>query len=236
MDDLKTSIIIPLYNEENTIIKLLKKICSLKRIKLEIIIINDGSTDKSLNLITQFKKKNKMKIISHKKNCGKGAAIKSAKKYLTGEIVIIQDADLEYNPKDYYKLIKPIKEKKTKVVYGSRVLGKYRYNTNEFISLHRIFFNHLLTIISNFLNNQSLTDAHTCYKAFDAKLFKAIKLKENKFAFCPEITTKISNLNENILEVPISYKGRSYKEGKKISFIDGIEAIFALIKYKFLDL
>ena len=99
MDDLKTSIIIPLYNEENTIIKLLKKICSLKRIKLEIIIINDGSTDKSLNLITQFKKKNKIKIISHKKNCGKGAAIKSAKKYLTGEIVLIQDADLEYNPR-----------------------------------------------------------------------------------------------------------------------------------------
>tara|TARA_Y100001958_G_C21217053_1_gene542441 strand:- start:490 stop:1200 length:711 start_codon:yes stop_codon:yes gene_type:complete len=236
MKDLKTSIIIPLYNEENTIIKLLKKICSLKRIKLEIIIINDGSTDKSLDLIKKFKKKNKIKIISYKKNRGKGAAIKRAKKYVTGEIVIIQDADLEYNPRDYYKLIKPIKENKTKVVYGSRVLGKNRYNMNEFISLHRIFFNHLLTIVSNFLNNQTLTDAHTCYKVFDTKLFKSIKLKENKFAFCPEITTKISNLNENILEVPISYKGRSYKEGKKISFIDGIEAVFALIKYKFLNL
>lgn len=233
--DFKISIIVPLYNEEKTIIKLLRKIFNLREINFEIIIINDGSTDKSLKLIKQFTKKNnkkRIKIISYKNNSGKGAAIKKAKKFITGKIVIIQDADLEYSPNDYFKLIKPITQKKTKVVYGSRVLGKNRYISNEFISLHRIFFNHLLTMTSNLINNQNLTDAHTCYKVFEKNLFMRIKLNENRFAFCPEITTKISNLKENILEIPISYKGRSYKEGKKISFIDGIDAIFALIKYK----
>ncbi len=184
------------------------------------------------NFYKKKKNRNIIKLISSKKNYGKGASIKKAKKYVTGKIIIIQDADLEYNPNDYYKLIKPIKKKKTNVVYGSRVLGKNRYNSKEFISLHRVFFNHLLTILSNLINNQNLTDAHTCYKVFEKNLFMRIKLNENRFAFCPEITTKISNLKENILEIPISYKGRSYKEGKKISFIDGIDAIFALIKYK----
>ena len=134
------------------------------------------------------------------------------------------------------KLIKPIMEKKSLVVYGSRVLGKNRYKTNDFTSLMRVFFNHILTIISNLLNEQKLTDAHTCYKVFDSKLFKKIKLKENGFAFCPEVTTKISKLKINIIEIPISYKGRTFEQGKKISYLDGALAIFALIKYKFFDI
>lgn len=225
------TIIIPVYNETNTIVKIIDQILKIK-IKKQIIVVDDCSTDGSKEKIIKNKRKIN-KIIFHKKNLGKGAAIRTAQKYIKGKLVIIQDADLEYDPKDYKKLIKPIIEKKSLAVYGSRVLGKKRYMTNDFTSLMRVFFNHILTIISNFLNGQKLTDAHTCYKVFDSKLFKKIKLNENGFAFCPEVTTKISKLNIDIIEIPISYKGRTYKQGKKISYLDGAMAIFALIKYKF---
>lgn len=228
------TVIIPVYNETNTIVKIIDQILKIK-IKKQIIVVDDCSTDGSKEKIIKYRRKIS-KIIFHKKNVGKGAAIQTARKYIKGKLVIIQDADLEYNPKDYKKLIKPILEKKSLVVYGSRVLGKNRYKTNDFTSLIRVFFNHILTIISNFLNKQRLTDAHTCYKVFDSKLFKKIKLKENGFAFCPEVTTKISKLKIGITEIPISYKGRTFKQGKKISYIDGALAIFALIKYKFFDI
>ena len=172
-------------------------------------------------------------ILNHKNNLGKGACIKTAKKYVNGDIVIIQDADLEYNPKDYHQLIKPIIDGEVNVVYGSRVLGKKRYQNNNFISLIRIFANHFLTIISNLVNNQNLTDAHTCYKVCTKIVFKKIDLVENGFTFCPEFTSKISRLKEKILEVPISYSGRTYEEGKKIKSIDGVKAIIALLKYGF---
>jgi len=147
---------------------------------------------------------------------------------------LIQDADLEYDPKDYPKLIDPIAKKKYKIVYGSRVLNKNRFeNLDNFTHWVRIFANYILTKINNIINNQNLSDAHTCYKVFDSKIFKKIKLVENDFAFCPESTTKISNLGYKIYEVPISYKGRSYSEGKKIKFSDGLKAIFTIIKYKF---
>ena len=126
-----------------------------------------------------------------------------------------------------------LKKTKFKVVYGSRVLNTNRYRNNNFTSVIRVFANHFLTIFSNFINNQKLTDAHTCYKAFDAKIFKKIKLQERGFAFCPEVNTKISNLNFKISEVKISYNGRTFKEGKKISLIDGFEALIAIIKYKY---
>ena len=233
MKDLKISIIIPLYNEENTIIKLLKKIYSLRIANFEIIIVNDGSTDNSLKLFNDFSKKKKIKIISHEKNIGKGAAIKSAKKFVKGSIIIIQDADLEYDPKDYFKLIKPIKEKKYKVVYGSRVLNKIRYNVDGFTSIFRIFGNHLLTEISNLLNNQNLSDAHTCYKVLTKDIFFNIKLQENGFEFCPELTSKIARLNIEIKEVPISYRGRNYEDGKKIKLKHAFKAFYTLLKYRF---
>ena len=226
------SIIIPVYNETRTIEKILNKIIKLKLDK-QIIIVDDNSTDGTKIKILKYKKKVD-KIIFHKTNLGKGAAIRSAQKFVKKEYVIIQDADLEYDPKDYKKLINPFLKNKNQVVYGSRVLGKSRYKIKNFTSLSRVFFNHLLTILSNFINQQNLTDAHTCYKVFPRNLFKSIKLCENRFAFCPEVTTKISNLNIIINEVPISYKGRSYEEGKKISYIDGIQAIIALFKYKYL--
>ena len=235
MKDLKITIIIPLYNEEKTIIKLLTKIINLKRINFEIIVVNDGSSDDSLNLVKKFSKKNKIVLISHKKNYGKGAAIRTAQKHVTGTHVIIQDADLEYEPTDYENLLKPFKKKNISVVYGSRVLKKKRYRLKSFSSFERIFYNHVLTIMSNIINDQRLTDAHTCYKVFKSDIFKSIKLEENGFAFCPEITTKISNLNISIHEVPISYCGRDYSEGKKITYIDGIKAIYALFNYKFIS-
>ena len=225
------TVIIPVYNESKTITKILDKVIKTKKSK-QIIVVDDCSTDNSKKKILNFKSKI-YKIIIHKKNLGKGAAIQSAQKFIKGKYTIIQDADLEYNPNDYFKILKRINHKSINAVYGSRVLGKKRYKLKNFTSLSRIFFNHILTLLSNIINNQKLTDAHTCYKLFESKIFKRIKLNESGFAFCPEITTKISNLKVKIFEVPISYKGRSYEEGKKISYKDGIEAVYALFKYKF---
>ena len=224
------TVIIPVYNESKTITKILEKVIKTK-ISKQIIVVDDCSTDNSKKKILNFKSKI-YKIIIHKKNLGKGAAIKSAQKFIKGKFTIIQDADLEYNPNDYFKILDKIKRENAYVVYGSRVLGKKRYKLKNFTSISRVFFNHVLTIISNIINKQALTDAHTCYKLFNSNIFKKIKLKEKGFAFCPEVTTKISNLKIKIIEVPVSYKGRSYEDGKKISYIDGIEAIISLIKYK----
>jgi dolichol-phosphate mannosyltransferase len=229
---MKLSVIIPVYNEKHTILEILKKVESVKDIRKQIIIVDDGSTDGSYDLINSFNFISDYKIIKHEKNTGKGSCIKSAQKYVLGDIVIIQDADLEYDPKDYKHIISFFYKKNQKVVYGSRVLNKQRYNQKNFISNFRILANHILTLITNILFFQNLTDAHTCYKVFDGEIFKKICLKENDFAFCPEITAKVSKLGFKISEVPISYYGRNYNEGKKISFYDGIRAIFVLLKYR----
>ena len=227
------SIIIPIYNEEKIIKKLLKKVNSIKKIRKEIIVINDGSTDNTLKILKKDCKKMYTKIISYKKNIGKGYACRQGISKSKGDIIIIQDGDLEYNPKDYYKLLQPILQNKTNIVYGSRVLnGGKRVRPKTLSFKVRIFANHFLTFLSNILNNQNLTDAHTCYKVFKKKIIKKIKLRENGFNFCPEITTKFSKIDEKILEVPIDYFGRTVEEGKKIRFFDGIRAIYCLIKYK----
>ena len=227
------SIIIPVYNEVKTIDKVISKIIRVSNIKKQIIIIDDGSNDGTTEKLKYINKKYKIdKIIFSKVNKGKGHAIKLGKKYIKENFTIIQDADLEYNPKDYDKILKVLNQKKYKVVYGSRILNTKRYSNNNFTSNLRVFANHVLTIISNIINSQNLTDAHTCYKAFDSKIFKKINLNDDGFSFCPEITTKISNLKIKIFEVKISYNGRDYKSGKKISFIDGFIALWALIKYK----
>ena len=230
---MKLSIIIPCFNEIKTIEKIIDKIVDLKDLDKEIIVIDDYSTDGSRELL----KTNLIQKIDHlilnEKNYGKGFCIIQAKSKISGDIVIIQDADLEYDPNDYYELIKPITMKKTNVVYGSRVLGKKRYVGNSYISISRIFFNHILTILSNILNSQNLTDAHTCYKVVKREIFDNIDLEEFSFSFCPELTTKLSKLNEKIFEIPINYVGREYNEGKKIKLKDGFIAIKALIKYRF---
>ena len=230
---MKLSIIIPVFNEIRTIEKLIIKVLNQEIKNLQIILVDDFSTDGTRELIKSELSQYIHKTIYHDKNMGKGAAIRSAQSFIEGDIVLIQDADLEYDPNDYKQLIDPIIKKKSNVVYGSRVKGINRYRTNNFISYYRIFFNHMLTILSNLLNNQNLTDAHTCYKVFDSKLFKQIKLIEDDFAFCPEITSKISKKNIKITEVKITYQGRSVKEGKKIGIYDGFRAVYVLLKNKF---
>tara|TARA_B100000029_G_scaffold419127_1_gene424503 strand:- start:21 stop:719 length:699 start_codon:yes stop_codon:yes gene_type:complete len=229
----KISIIIPCYNEKNTVVKLINILNNLQ-INKQIVLVDDYSNDGTREIIEKDLSNKIDKIIFHKKNLGKGACIRTAKEFILGDIVIIQDADLEYDPNDYNKLIKPILDKKVNVVYGSRVLNKNATPNKSFISNFRIFGNYLLTKFSNLINNQNLTDAHTCYKVFTKELFDKIVLKENGFNFCPEITTKLAILDEKILEIPINYKGRSIEQGKKIRFWHALEAIYTLIKYKLL--
>lgn len=227
----KVTIIIPVFNEKNNINKIIESVKKNIFFKKQIIIIDDGSTDGTKKRIKKIKKIDKK--IFHKKNLGKGAAIKSAIPYIKGDIVAIQDADLEYNPKDLNRLIKILISKNLKIIYGSRVLKKNRYNNNEFLSNYRIFGNHILTLISNLFNNQKLTDAHTCYKIFKSQIFLKLNLHENDFAFCSEVNTKISLLNEKIIEAPISYKGRTIEDGKKIRFYDAILAFITILKYRY---
>ena len=232
------TIIVPVFNEKRFVRTLLKKLISLKGLKKQIIVVDDGSSDGTDLILHKEFKKNKHinKILFHKKNRGKGAAIKTAQKFIKGEYVAIQDADLEYFPKDLVKIYKFINKKKLDVVYGSRVLKKNKYqNTKNFTHLIRIWGNIFLTFISNIINNQKLTDAHTCYKVFKSNIFKKIDLNEKGFAFCPEVTTKLSNMKYKITEIPISYNGRTYGEGKKITSFDGIVALYCLIKYKLIN-
>ena len=231
---IKLTIIIPVYNEIKTFEKLLKKVVRLK-FKKQIIVIDDCSTDGTRNILKKFIKKID-KIIFHNKNMGKGASIKTAQKFIKGKYVVIQDADLEYSPTDLKILLEKMEKNNHDVVYGSRVLNKNKFqNTKNFTHFIRIWANIFLTSFSNFINNQNLTDAHTCYKMFKSKIFKKIKLIEKRFSFCPEVTTKVSNLKIKIVEYPISYNGRTYDQGKKIKSIDGFSALFSIVKYKFFD-
>ena len=232
------TIIIPVFNEKKYLRLLLSKVISLKHIKTQIIVVDDGSTDGSTEILrNEFLKKKKInRIVFHKHNSGKGSAIKSAQKFIKGKFVAIQDADLEYDPKDLVKIYKKMIKNKYRVIYGSRVLNKNIYqNTKNFTHLIRIWGNIFLTKVSNLINNQNLTDAHTCYKVFDSRVFKKIKLKEKGFAFCPEVTTKLSKQKLSIVEVPISYHGRTYSNGKKITSFDGIIALLSLVKYRFFN-
>ena len=231
---IKLTIIIPVYNEIKTIEKLIKKILKIN-IKKQLIIVDDGSSDGTELILKKYKNKID-KLIIHKRNLGKGAAIKSGQRYVKGKYIGIQDADLEYDPRDLKKIVNAMDQKKLKVMYGSRVLKKNKFkNTQSFTHIIRIWGNVFLTKVSNFLNNQKLTDAHTCYKVFNSIIFKRIKLKENGFSFCPEITTKISMMNIDIEEFPINYIGRTYDQGKKITAFDGLDALYVLTKYRYFN-
>ncbi len=231
----RLSIIIPLYNEEKFIIPLLKKVLSvhlIKGLEKEIIIIDDASTDNSFQLVSQFIQQHpEVLFILHRqeKNQGKGAAIHKGIELATGDIILIQDADLEYNPQEYNRLIKPILDGHADVVYGSRFIGSQP---------HRILYywhragNALLTWLSNAFSNLNLTDMETCYKAFRSEIIKSIKLKEKRFGFEPEITAKIARIkNIRIYEVGISYYGRTYADGKKINWKDGLRALWVIFRY-----
>lgn len=228
------SIIIPVFNEERTIKDILIKINKINNLNKEIIIIDDCSTDLTHQIISKECKNLYSKIICLDKNYGKGYALRKGFEIANGDIIIIQDADLEYNPNDYHKLLDPIINRSSAVVYGSRVMpGGIRVRPKSIDTYFRVLANNFLTTLSNLFNNQELTDAHTCYKVFKRNLLEKIQLKENGFNFCPEFTAKISRLGIIIKEVPVSYEGRTHMQGKKITFVDGFRAIYAIIKYNF---
>lgn len=229
---MKLSILIPAYNEEDTILKILKKVEAVKLpVKKEIIIVDDGSTDSTGKKLEKVKHK----VIRHKTNRGKGAAIRTGIKYSTGDIIIIQDADLEYNPKDYKKLIEPILEGRAKVVYGSRFkTGAKGAETKWSIPVHFIG-NKILSFLTAVLYFQSITDIETCYKCFRKDVLRGMEVKSKGFEFEPEITSKILKKGYRILEVPIDYKPRKFREGKKINWRDGIKAAYFLLKYRITD-
>ena len=232
---MKLTVIIPVYNEIKSIKILLEKVLETK-IQKQIILVDDFSLDGTREEIINNYNHKIDKIILHEENLGKGAAIKSAQRYVDGDYVIIQDADLEYDPNQYQIFVNEAKLNKYKAIYGSRVLKKDKFiSVQNFSHKVRIWGNIFLTFLSNKINNQNLTDAHTCYKMFESNIFKSLNLKEKGFAFCPEVTTKLSNLGISIFEIPINYQGRTYKEGKKIKASDGLKAILALIRYRFFD-
>lgn len=229
---MKISVIIPVYNEESTIDEVLKKILEVP-LKKEIIVVDDGSTDRTGEILEDARKKNADIITTHeaKINLGKGAAIRIGLKYVSGDIIIIQDADLELDPSEYTELVKPIMENRSEVVFGSRFL-----KPNPNIPLKSRFANWILVRTANILYGLHLTDEATAYKVFKTHVLKEIDLKCMRFEFCPEVIAKISKKGYEITEVPISYNPRSDQEGKKIHYLrDGFQAIWTLIKYRFHD-
>lgn len=229
---MKLSILIPCYNEVNTILECIKKIENNYKDEFEIIVIDDFSTDGTREKLRELQQSKLYKIIFNDRNYGKGFSIRQGIKFITGEITIIQDADLEYDPHDYVKLLKPIKEDVADVVYGSRFIGSAERRV--FYFWHR-FGNFFLTSLSNIFTNINLTDMECCYKLFKTDIIKKLKLKENRFGFEPEITAKISKLDLRIYEVGVKYYGRKYIDGKKITWKDGISAIYCILKYNLFD-
>lgn len=222
------SIIIPCYNEARTIEPIIRKVLDSPVHEKEIIVVDDGSTDGTVDVLQTRLTPLVARVILHGTNLGKGAAVRTGIKAATGDIILIQDADLEYDPSDYERLLEPIITGKADVVYGSRFIGS---------EAHRVLYfwhsmgNKALTFVSNMLTNLTFTDMETCYKAFRREVIQQINLQENRFGFEPEVTAKIAKLRCRVYEVGISYSGRTYAEGKKIDWKDGIRAIWCIVKY-----
>ena len=225
---MKLTIIIPCFNEVNTIKQVIDKIIDLSPYENEIIIIDDFSTDGSREILSQIEKAKISKLILNEKNYGKGYCIKKGIEETTGDILIIQDADLEYDPSDYTKMIEPIMKNNADVVYGSRFMGS---EEKRVLYYWHTLGNKFLTTLSNMFTNINLTDMECCYKAFKTEIIKEIDLKENRFGFEPEVTAKLSKKNIRIYEVGIKYFGRKYSDGKKITWKDGFAAIYCIIYY-----
>jgi len=226
----KLSIVIPIYNEEKTLTTIIDKVLATPYDK-EIILIDDFSTDGTRDILKEYEGRKEFQVLYHERNRGKGAALRTGFEGATGDVVVIQDADLEYNPEDYGVLLEPILDDRADVVYGSRFLG----------GPHRVLFfwhyqgNKFLTTVSNMFTNLNLTDMETGYKVFTLEVAKTIKLKCNRFGFEPEFTNKVAKNNFRIYEVPISYNGRDYTEGKKITWKDGFAALWFIFKFRFFD-
>ena len=243
----KLSVIIPVFNEKNTVSQILKQVQKSRlpgRITKEIIVVDDASTDGTVNILKKLastpssspstpsssRRRGSIKIFYQKQNQGKGAAIRRGLEEVTGDVIIVQDADLEYNPQEYSSLLEPILEGKADVVYGSRFAGGQPHRVHLF---WHMVGNKLLTLLSNALTNLNLTDMETCYKMFTKEVADKLDIQENRFGFEPEITAKIAKLNYSVYEVGISYSGRTYEEGKKISWQDGLHTLWCILKYNF---
>lgn len=225
----KLSIIIPVYNENPTLLEVIQKVLEVPFNK-EIIIVDDFSTDGTRELLHGIDQENVL-VVFHQKNLGKGAALQTGFSRVSGEIVIVQDADLEYDPQEYSRLLQPIFDNKADVVYGSRFVGG---EPHRVVFFWHMLGNTFLTFLSNMFTNLNLTDMETCYKVFTTAVLNKLELEEKRFGFEPEFTAKVSKLDVRIYEVGISYSGRTYKEGKKIGWKDGISAIKCILKYNLL--
>ena len=224
----KLSVVIPCFNEVGTIDKILAEVLASECVDKEIIVVDDCSTDGTREKLSRFPNDGNIKVVRHESNQGKGAALRTGFGLATGEIVIVQDADLEYDPRDYNRLIAPIVEGKADVVFGSRFSGGQSHRVLYF--WHYVA-NKILTLTSNMFTNLNLTDMETCYKAFRREVIQSIEIRENRFGFEPEVTAKIARLGCRIYEVGISYSGRTYAEGKKIGWKDGARALWCIVWY-----
>ena len=229
---LTISVVIPVYNEVKTIAEILKQIRAIDLPnRRELIVVDDFSTDGTREVLaTEAAEHDDTRVFLHARNQGKGAAVRTGLKQVSGDVVIIQDADLEYDPRDYARLLRPIEEGRTKVVYGSRFLGEHKA-----MYFWHTLGNKMLTLATNVMFDTTLTDMETCYKVFTVDIARALKLKSNRWGFDPEITAKILKRGNRIYEVPIAYNGREFWEGKKISWKDGFTVMGSLIRYRFLN-
>jgi len=226
---MKISVVMPVYNELNTIKAIIEKVMNVDVVD-ELIVVDDCSTDGTREVLKGIEG-DKIKIFFHDKNRGKGAALRTGFSKVTGDVIIIQDADLEYDPSEYPQLLQPILDGRADAVYGSRFLG----GPHRVLLFWHYLANKFLTLLSNMFNNINLTDMETCYKVFKTDVIRKIKLRSNRFGFEPEITAKLAKNKFRIYEMPISYSGRDYSEGKKIGFKDAVEAFFCIIYYRFFD-
>ena len=226
------SVVIPCYNEVSTIEAILDAVRASEIRDKEILVVDDASTDGTREKLRSLEGQGGLRVIFHERNQGKGAALRTGFRAATGEVVIVQDADLEYDPKEYPKLLAPIRAGKADVVYGSRFVGG---------ESHRVLYfwhyaaNKILTLFSNMFTNLNLTDMETCYKAFRREIIQKIDLREERFGFEPEVTAKVARLGCRIYEVGISYSGRTYAEGKKIGWRDGLRAVWCIVRYNLLS-
>jgi glycosyltransferase involved in cell wall biosynthesis len=232
--DFVLSVVMPVYNEINTLQEILQRVRSVN-LRKEIVIVDDGSKDGTIDLLRREidSKYDDVKVFYHTKNQGKGAAIRTAIEKCTGDYIIIQDADLEYNPEEYSRLLEPILDGRADVVFGSRFLGGG--GPRRVHLFWHSLGNGVLTTLSNMMTNLNLTDMEVCYKLFKSEVIKGINLRSNRFEFEPEITAKVAKRGYRIYEVPISYSGRGYKEGKKIGWKDGVTALWSILKYRLID-
>jgi len=228
--DFKLSVIMPVYNEETTIREIIARVLALP-LPIELVIVDDCSTDGTRNVLELMRDAANLKIIYKGRNEGKGAALRTGFQYVTGDIVVVQDADLEYDPRDIVRVMKPIFQGDTDVVYGSRFIEQTHRGSSK---IHRLG-NGLLTTASNLLTGLRLTDMETCYKAFRRDVLDDLKIRQNRFGVEPEVTAKIARRGHRVVEVPISYNARGWEEGKKINFKDGLNALWCILRYSWCD-